>query len=136
MGKIIIIFMLMASVAYAELSPITIEESKDHKTLSDKINQLVREINYNKKLSDRTDAQLQDANVVTQKAINDNKKSIGLVRSHYEVTSASLTALFSNLTSIREKVGDPTGTIADVRTKFITLMDTIDASPQHIKVKP
>lgn len=118
-NKIIVIFLLITSTCYAEIQPVNIEDIKDHGKIANKLNEIISKVNQ--ELDEKTD-----------------KPSFNLVKLHYETTARELYVLRGNLSQVRAKVGDPTGTIADVRTKFLKLMDTLDESavPQHAKVTP
>jgi len=115
-NKIIILLLvvMMSSVCYANISNVTIEDVKDHARIADKLNEIIKYVN--KDINSKAD-----------------KKTVDLIQCHYQTTSQDLQILRGNLYNIRSRVGDPTGTVGDIRTKFLLLMDTIDSSPtpQH-----
>lgn len=117
LNRVFIILMVMTSIAYAEIGPVSIEDVKDHNKVASKLNEIIFSVN----------------NELNKKASNE---SVQVVKAHYEITAKELGILRGNLSKVRAKVGDPTGTVADVRTKFIKLMDTLDSAPQHVAVTP
>jgi len=116
-NKILIIIFIMTSVCYAEITKFTADDVRNHGKLAEKLNSMVDEVNssLNKKgtVSDISD-----------------------VRNHVYITTNKLSSLSSKLSKVRATVGDPTGTVTDVRTKFILLMDTLDSTPQHTEIHP
>ena len=118
-NKIIVIFLLMTSLCYADIDGVAIEDVKDHAKIAHKLNEIIGKINS-------------DMNDRPKKAV------LNVLKQHYEVTAMELRVLRSNLSKTRATVGDPTGTVADVKTKFLKLMDTLDSAPtpQHVEVIP
>ena len=109
----------MTSVCYAEIKSVDINDVKDHSKIANKLNEIISQVNsdMNKKAS---------------------AQEVKTVNTHYQTTAQDLQVLRGNLANVRKMVGDPTGTVADVRTKFLKLMDTLDTSvvPTHTGVNP
>ena len=115
-SKIILIFLLMTSVCYAEISNVTIDDVKDHPKIMNKLNEIIGELNREKVASDNKLNKTYDMTYKTK----------------YDVE-----LLKYNLGRMSTIVGQPDPTAGSIKTKFLLLMDTIDKSPsQHIKVSP
>lgn len=116
--RIIAILMVICATAYAEIDPVSYEDVKDHQKIKDKLNQIIDEVN--------TD--------ISKKASKADIAQMPVIRAKADQANENVRLMSNNLKVIRATVGDPGGTVTDVRTKFIKLMDTLDAVSTHVEV--